>query len=73
MEERLKRELMTWKRVSAHENVSDLLGVCITRDDPPYLVLPFFKYNNFLQYTSRYPDARLALVSVALYLACGTS
>ncbi|KAF7966497.1 hypothetical protein HWV62_38114 [Athelia sp. TMB] len=61
MEERLKRELITWKRVSTQENVSDLLGVYIARDDIPYLVLPFFKHNNFLQYTSRHPDARLSL------------
>ena len=67
MEERLKRELITWKRVSIQENVSELLGVCITRDDIPYLVLPFFKFNNFLQYTSRCPDARLSLVSDTLY------
>ena len=67
MEERLKRELITWKRVSTQENVSDLMGVYIARDDIPYLVLPFFKHNNFLQYTSRYPDARLSLVSSVLY------
>ncbi|KAF7983450.1 hypothetical protein HWV62_12920 [Athelia sp. TMB] len=61
MEERLRRELLTWKRVSAQENVSDLLGVCITREDPPYLVLPLFRFNNFLQYTSQNPNMRLAL------------
>ena len=48
MEEWLRRELLTWKRVSAQENVSDLLGVFLTREDPPYLVLPFFTHNDLL-------------------------
>ncbi|KAF7979912.1 hypothetical protein HWV62_40312 [Athelia sp. TMB] len=61
IEERLRRELLTWRRVSAQDNVSDLLGVCLTREDPPYLVLPFFKHNNLLKYTSQYPNTRLAL------------
>ena len=63
-EERLRRELITWKHVSTDENFADILDVYRTPDDPSRLVSPFFRYNNFLRYTSQHPSGRLALVSV---------
>ncbi|KAF7983211.1 hypothetical protein HWV62_23486 [Athelia sp. TMB] len=58
---RLHREALTRKRVSPHENVSDLLGVFLAPHGPPYLVLPFFRHNNLLRYSSQAPNSRLAL------------
>ncbi|KAF7977351.1 hypothetical protein HWV62_4151 [Athelia sp. TMB] len=62
IEERLKREVVTWKSVSRGENVADFMGIYRTLNDPPYLVLPYYQYNDLLRYTSaRHPDIRLSL------------
>ncbi|KZP16865.1 kinase-like protein [Athelia psychrophila] len=54
------REIITWKRVSKHENVADFLGIYRAPNEPSHLVMPFYKNNNFLQYMERRPDERLA-------------
>ncbi|KAF7987028.1 hypothetical protein HWV62_139 [Athelia sp. TMB] len=62
IEERLKREVVTWKKVSQLDYVADFLGIYCTPNDPPYLVLPYYKHNNLLRYTSGcHLDARLVL------------
>ncbi|KAF7979186.1 hypothetical protein HWV62_43104 [Athelia sp. TMB] len=62
IEERLKREVVTWKSVSQLDNVADFMGIYRTPNEPPYLVLPYYRHNNLLKYTSAcHPDTRLAL------------
>lgn len=62
--QRLLREILTWKRVSQHENVADFMGIYRTAHDPPYLVLPYYRNNNLLRYAAmRHPSERITLVS----------
>ncbi|KZP18153.1 kinase-like protein [Athelia psychrophila] len=61
VEERLMREIITWKRVSREEDVADFMGIYRAPNEPPYLILPYYKNNNLLQYmATRSPDERLA-------------
>ncbi|KZP18202.1 kinase-like protein [Athelia psychrophila] len=60
--QRFMREIVTWKRVSQHENIADLLGIYRTDHDPPYLVLPYYGNNKLLAYLAQsHPDMRLIL------------
>lgn len=66
--QRLMREIITWKRVSREEDVADFMGIYRAPNEPPYLILPYYKNNNLLQYmATRSPDERLARVSKAAY------
>ncbi|KZP16889.1 kinase-like protein [Athelia psychrophila] len=60
--QRLMREIITWKRVSQHEYVADLMGIYQTPNNPPYLVMPYYENNKLLDYLARcHPDKRLVL------------
>ncbi|KZP18177.1 kinase-like protein [Athelia psychrophila] len=61
VEERLMREIITWKRVSTQEQVIDLIGIYRTHNEPPHLVMPYYRNNKLLQYmATRHPSERLA-------------
>jgi len=59
IEERIRREIITWIRVSQHANVAEFLGIHKIPGHPPSLVSRFVRNNDFLGYISRYPDQKL--------------
>ncbi|KAF7983118.1 hypothetical protein HWV62_24073 [Athelia sp. TMB] len=60
--DRLLREVLTWKAMTTHQNIVDLLGIIVNPGGLSCLVSPLFKNNNFLRYLSTCPDEkRLAL------------
>ncbi|KZP16958.1 kinase-like protein [Athelia psychrophila] len=61
VKERLMREIITWNRVSKKEEVADFMGIYQVPNEPPYLVMPYYKNNKLLHYlATRQPHERLA-------------
>ncbi|KZP18172.1 kinase-like protein [Athelia psychrophila] len=61
VEERLMREIITWNRVSREADVADLMGIYRAPNEPPCLVMPFYKNNKLLHYLAkRHPSERHA-------------
>ncbi|KZP18174.1 kinase-like protein [Athelia psychrophila] len=61
VEERLMREIVTWKKVSMQEDVADLMGIYRAPNEPPHLVMPYYRNNKLLEYmATRHPSERLA-------------
>ncbi|KZP07047.1 kinase-like protein [Athelia psychrophila] len=59
IEERIRREIITWRTVSRHANVADFLGIHKMPGRPPSLVSRFVRNSDFLGYISRHPDQKL--------------
>ncbi|KZP18173.1 kinase-like protein [Athelia psychrophila] len=61
VEERLIREVITWKKVSTQEEVADFMGIYRAPNEVPYLVMPYYRNNDLLKYmATRHPSERLS-------------
>jgi len=58
IEERVRREVATWRYLK-HPNVTEFLGIaCLVPGRPPGLVSRFIQRNNFLEYIGRHPNLK---------------
>jgi len=66
-EQRLNREIATWRTLS-HPNISELLGIAhLNPNFPPGLVSRWVQRNNFLAYIGRHPELKRAKAKEIAY------